>query len=242
MTTELIKPRKPQGYKKMSVAFGNGRLTNARNSREIHKYLGVKTEYAKWIERRIKQNFSEKNIDFTVVKSDDGEKGQFSGVDYIVTDDFAKHLGMMERNEIGKQVRNYFIYMTDIAKYLLEDKILKCELQTQRVIERKDKQIEKLKSSSYAKPREGNFQVVDRIRQDYNIKCSTQLLYSLLVSENLISIEYHQVASYISTSNVVRGGKTPTVYVESLLALVDNEGIPRDIGYVDINPSLFKSV
>ena len=143
-------PSKPKGFKKMSAVFGNGKNTNSRNSRDVWKYLGVKEKYARWVKRRIAQNGAEENVDFSIiggVVKDTAKKGDFEGIDYIVTDDFAKHLGMMEKTEKGKEVRNYFLYMEKLARYLLEKHILDCEIKTIKVLERKDKQLQEAKKA-----------------------------------------------------------------------------------------------
>lgn len=72
------------------------------------------------MKRRIDALGAEENIDFVVLKNGDG---RFTKIDYIITDDFAKHLGMVEKNSKGKEVRNYFIYMEKLAKYYLQTNV-----------------------------------------------------------------------------------------------------------------------
>ena len=124
---ELAIPNKPRGFKLMSIVFGNGKNTNSRNSRDVHKYMNVKTDYSDWIKRRIDALGAEENIDFVVLKNGDGK---FTKIDYIITDDFAKHLGMVEKNDKGKEVRNYFIYMEKLAKFLV---LKECDINKSRL-------------------------------------------------------------------------------------------------------------
>ncbi len=114
---------------------------------------------------------------------------------------------------------------------------LLCEV-TRTQLQIQKSTIQELKQNRYAKPKDGDYQLVDRIRQDYNISCSTQYLNFLLVGEGLMDIEYHQVAHYVSTSNVVKNGKSPTVFVSALLDIVDDVGIKRGLGFEDINQRL----
>ncbi len=120
---DLIAPTKPKGFRKMSIVFGNGKNTNARNSRDIWKYLKVKTGYARWINRRIKTLNAKEDVDFVVGKN---AHENFTEIDYVITDDFAKHLGMLERNDKGEEVREYFIYMEKLARYMIEKKMQDC--------------------------------------------------------------------------------------------------------------------
>lgn len=188
MQSELQKPHKPRGYNKMSLAFGNGTLTNSRNSREIYKYLGVKEKYARWIKRRIDQNGAELHTDYIVIggdQNDTAKKGDFVGTDYIVTDDFAKHLGMMEKSVIGKQVRNYFIYMEKIATYLLEQRMLECELSTQKIIEYKDNRIKELTVNKMRTYKDG-FMSLRRYLRENDINMSEEKAWELLYGERVI--------------------------------------------------------
>ena len=80
------------------------------NARELHGFLGVGKVFAAWIQERIEQYSFIQNQDF-VVFSDSGNnpKGGRPTKDYHLTLDMAKELSMVERNEKGKQARQYFI-------------------------------------------------------------------------------------------------------------------------------------
>ncbi len=233
---DLIIPQKPKGFKKMSTIFGNGRNTNSRNSRDVWNYLEAKQEFSQWIKTRISQVGAEENIDFVVAKNNDG---RFTNIDYVVTDDFAKHLGMLEKTPKGKEVRNYFIYMEKLARYLIEKKMQDCMITIDKKETKLLNQITQLKEKSYAKTRSGDYQVVDRIRQDYKIACSSEYLNSLLVGQGFMEVEYHQVKRYISCSPDIKDGITPTVFVKTLLDIVDDMDIPRGLGHEDTNQRLF---
>jgi anti-repressor protein len=80
------------------------------NAREIHTFVGSKQEYPHWVKNRL-SDFTE-NLDFEVVASFiNNPQGGRRFIDYFVTVDVAKHICMLERNEKGKQLRQYFIRM-----------------------------------------------------------------------------------------------------------------------------------
>lgn len=86
----------------------NNEEVNAVNARELHDKLGSKRDFSNWIKDRL-EGFAE-GEDFTVAKIGDGKnRGRFAPIDYIVSLDVAKHIAMLERNEQGRKIRQYFI-------------------------------------------------------------------------------------------------------------------------------------
>lgn len=83
-----------------------GDLIETVNARELHAFLGSKRQFANWIQERIAQYDFVEGRDFTVNKFVNGRATQ---IDYYITLDMAKELSMVERNEKGKQARQYFI-------------------------------------------------------------------------------------------------------------------------------------
>ena len=89
----------------------NGELQQTVNARELHGFLGTKTKFADWIKNRIEQYDFVENQDF-VLASENSEASLHGGhnrLDYFLSLDMAKELAMVERNEKGKQARQYFI-------------------------------------------------------------------------------------------------------------------------------------
>ncbi len=77
------------------------------NARELHQFLEVASRFNDWITNRINDfNFVE-NQDF-VTFTENLVKGR-PAKEYALTLDMAKELSMVERNEKGKQARQYFI-------------------------------------------------------------------------------------------------------------------------------------
>ena len=97
----------------------NGKNQFGVNARDLYKMLDVKSDFSHWINRRIKQCGFEENYDFIkVVKKDELSKtGQWI-TEYIISVDMTKHLGMMERNEKGHEIRKYYIEQEELARQL----------------------------------------------------------------------------------------------------------------------------
>ncbi len=87
------------------VFIGNERVKGV-SSRELHKALEIKIDFSTWIEREL-DGFKEK-VDYKLSHKKIGEEIM---ADYLLTNNTAKHLVMVQRTEIGKKVRNHFIRM-----------------------------------------------------------------------------------------------------------------------------------
>lgn len=79
------------------------------NARDLWKALGSKRQFGNWIEDRLSEFIEEQ--DFTVNNFVNGRdaNGRFTAKDYLLTLDVAKHLAMLERNDQGRRIRQYFI-------------------------------------------------------------------------------------------------------------------------------------
>ncbi|OTG70556.1 phage antirepressor Ant [Acinetobacter sp. ANC 4218] len=92
------------------------------NARDVHAALEVKTDFTDWIKRRIKQCKFEENFDYVVIlKKEENLKGGRPTTEYIISLDMAKHLGMMEKNEKGHEIRKYFIEQEKIARNVTQN-------------------------------------------------------------------------------------------------------------------------
>ena len=81
----------------------NGPVSSAR---ELHEKLEVKTEFAKWCKRMFEYGFVE-DVDYSLVKI--GARNAHNKTDYALTIDAAKEISMLQRSEIGKKIRRYYI-------------------------------------------------------------------------------------------------------------------------------------
>lgn len=116
------------------------------NARDLHKALEVKTQFNKWIERMIEYGFVD-GTDFWSFLSKTPKGGRPS-IEYNLTISTAKEIAMLQRNEKGKQVRNYFIQVEERYKELASDPSYQMALglkASQQLLEHKDKIIAEMK-------------------------------------------------------------------------------------------------
>lgn len=97
MTNELIKIEERDGKQLVS-------------GRDLHEFLEIKTPYKKWFDRMCEYGFIE-NIDFVTVgqKCPIANGGFQEQTNHFITLNMAKEISMIQRNEKGKQARQYFI-------------------------------------------------------------------------------------------------------------------------------------
>lgn len=79
------------------------------NGRELHETLGIKTEYKKWFERMKEYGFTENTDYVRVTQKCHTLGGEQEMVNHAIKLDVAKEIAMIQRNEKGKKVRQYFI-------------------------------------------------------------------------------------------------------------------------------------
>ena len=92
----------------INVKNENGELLVS--ARELHKGLGIKTQYTKWIDRMFEYGFEE-NMDYIGIsqKRLTAQGNETTYTDHILKLDCAKEICMIQRNDKGKQFRKYFI-------------------------------------------------------------------------------------------------------------------------------------
>ena len=84
-----------------------GDLIETVNARELHSFLDVQTRYNDWIIRRISEYGFVEESDFYSFLSE--SSGGRPTKEYAISIGMAKELAMVERNEKGRQARQYFI-------------------------------------------------------------------------------------------------------------------------------------
>ena len=113
------------------------------SGRELHEFLEVQTPYKKWFDRMTEYGFSE-NVDFAVLDKNVRDETAFGGIrkmtDHALKIDMAKEISMIQRNERGKQARQYFIE--------IEKRWNSPEMIMKRALEYADAQIQKLTTSN----------------------------------------------------------------------------------------------
>ena len=107
------------------------------SGRDLHDALKVKTAYKDWFPRMCEYGFTE-GTDFCSFLSE--STGGRPATDHQLTINMAKELCMIQRNELGKQFRQYFIQV--------EEQWNSPEAIMARALQLANRQIDKLKSSN----------------------------------------------------------------------------------------------
>ena len=81
------------------------------SGRELHKALKIETRYNDWFSRMCEYGFT-KNKDFYSILSK--STGGRPSIDHAITIPMAKELCMIQRTEIGRQFRQYFIAVEEV--------------------------------------------------------------------------------------------------------------------------------
>ncbi|WP_440866639.1 antA/AntB antirepressor family protein [Symbiopectobacterium purcellii] len=102
----------------------NGETIKTVNARDLHEFLKVGKDFSNWIKDRIKQYGFVENIDYVVfANSGENPNGGRPSIKYAISIDMAKELSMVERNEKGKEARQYFIQCEKRIKSLPADPV-----------------------------------------------------------------------------------------------------------------------
>ena len=95
---------------KLTEAEIDGAPVQTINARDLHAFLEVGKDFSNWIKDRIASYDFAENRDFVVFAETGGKPfGGRPAKEYALSLDMAKELAMVERNERGKQARQYFI-------------------------------------------------------------------------------------------------------------------------------------
>ena len=79
------------------------------NGRELHEALQVDTPYRIWFPRMCEYGFTE-NVDFVTLEQNCTKpQGGRPEINHAIKLDMAKEIAMIQRNERGKEIRQYFI-------------------------------------------------------------------------------------------------------------------------------------
>lgn len=96
-----------------------GQPIDTVNARELHSFLEIGRDFTTWIKSRIEQYGFVENLDYTSREAAPrigGVGNRGARTEYHLSLDMAKELSMVERNEKGKQARQYFIECERKAK------------------------------------------------------------------------------------------------------------------------------
>lgn len=123
----------------LKVNYDADRIT--LSARELYEFLEVKTHFKDWFPRMCEYGF-EPERDFRSILSK--STGGRPATDYEITLDMAKEIAMIQRNEKGKQARQYFI---EVEKQWNspERVIARGLIESQKMIENLNRQVIEMK-------------------------------------------------------------------------------------------------
>ncbi|MFS1663318.1 phage antirepressor KilAC domain-containing protein [Streptococcus sp. zg-JUN1979] len=194
------------------------------SGRQLHKVLGVNSNYTTWFERMTEYGFAE-GQDFlpNLEKSTGGRRA----VDHIIKLDMAKEIAMIQRTDKGKEVRQYFIQVEKdfnspekiMARALLiadkQNKQLKAENEALRLD--LQKQDEKTRYLDLILDSKASLRVT-QIAQDYGM---TALKFNKLLHEYGVQHKVNQ--QWILYSKHMGKGYTDSATFD----FIDSKGQPR---------------
>ena len=120
MKNELIKIETREGF---------GRCVSLR---ELHEGLKIKSKFNDFAKRMCGYGFEE-NIDYIkatqkkVTLNNEGKNRAYNEEDYIITIDMAKEICMIQRSDIGREFRKYFIECEKQLKEIVQKPLLSKE-------------------------------------------------------------------------------------------------------------------
>lgn len=104
------------------IKIGENEMVNAR---DLHSFMEVKSRFNDWIKNRIEEYSFEEGIDYELVTkilvTNNPKNPQTEVQDYAITLDMAKELSMVERNEKGREARQYFIRCEKAYKHEIRE-------------------------------------------------------------------------------------------------------------------------
>lgn len=155
------------------INYNEERMTVS--ARDLHQRLEIKTQYTKWFERMCSYGFVE-NTDFILVSQKsltNNPKNPYTEItDHQITINMAKELCMLQRNEMGKKFRQYFIEV--------EEQWNRPEMVMARALKMANNQMEELKLESAEqkeriKELEPKAEYTDKILATENTVTTTQI-------------------------------------------------------------------
>lgn len=169
----------------------NDKSIDTTNARDLWKFLNISQDFSHWIKKRL-IDFQE-NVDYLklVQKNELSKTGQ-NLLEYHLTIETAKHIAMMERNDKGREIRQYFIDFEEKAKNQLVNLSRKQILQIALEAEEKAEQLQ-LENQKQQ-------EVIEKYIKIDNSKNYTDIAKILGLHSHKF-INYLRVAKYITKNN-----------------------------------------
>jgi phage anti-repressor protein len=95
----------------VEIKFDSVLKVNSVDAKELNKVLESRQDFSTWLKTRLDDTMAEENVDFSPPQNNGGaNKGKLSNKIVVkLSLNLAKEIAMLERNEVGKKVRKYFI-------------------------------------------------------------------------------------------------------------------------------------
>lgn len=176
------------------------------NARELHRKLEVRRDFSNWVKGRIEEAQLVEGQDYVrspiLASAKIGGQGR---IEYYITLDAAKHLAMLERTEIGRQVRQYFIDVEKSARQALtsitDDPLVR--LAMEHVILQREQQRQAIELAEHrGKIEEQRLRLemerAERERQEQRIERQEEVLHSMEAKTDALleGHQYYTIAGY----------------------------------------------
>lgn len=163
--------------------YENEKKEQLVNARELHSILKNKRKFTDWMKQRIEQYEFVENSDF-ISFSQNCEKpiGGRPSTEYYITVDMAKQLSMVENNDVGKQMRKYFIEIEKRYKNIVSNptNIFDCIRLAIDQIEANEKEIQNVKLLS-----ENNSKRIEQIQSKIDVTIKKDYCLASDIAEQL---------------------------------------------------------
>ena len=231
---------------KISETEMNNVKVQTVNARELHSFLEVGRDFSNWIKGRISTLGSIEGEDYTVVlgknllakigEEKEDERGGSNKIDYFITLGLAKHIAMMEMNERGHQIRNYFIEcekkLKEISKPEPIDELLMISKMAMEMYETKmktlelEKRVKRLEDEQISFDNKENFFTIKGFCSLHNLKIPSPKMSSLSKKVKKHSIAKGYIFHEIADS---RYGKVKCYHIDILEDIFEAEGLIHPI-------------
>ena len=117
------KYKKQTGLDKMLVNIADRKGNNLVDARELHKVLQIGSDFTTWFRKMVDYGFVE-GKDYVLFSSEKKKNisGDFRGrpqINWVITTEMAKHICLIQKNEIGMKCRQYFIAVEELFTQML---------------------------------------------------------------------------------------------------------------------------
>lgn len=117
------KTPKQTGLDKMLVKIADRKGNSLVSARELHKVLQIGSNFTTWFHKMVAYGFVEgKDFVELIPKKELNNSGNYRGRperNWVITTEMAKHICLIQKNEIGMKCRQYFIDVEELFTKML---------------------------------------------------------------------------------------------------------------------------